>query len=110
MASLYSRLNKSDLEVENYKKAYDLQPENKVYLYNWAKACYKTKRADEARAEVDKYLMGSGFLANDDISRLLRRMYKQDKEKEKEKILKDREAKKKKIEEMEELEQKMFVD
>ena len=110
IAGLYSRLNKQELEVENYKKAYDLQPDNKVYLYNWAKSCYKAKRAEEARATVDNYLMGAGFLANDDISRMLRRMYKQDKEKEKEKILKDREAKKKKIEEMQELEQKMFVD
>ena len=110
LGSFYAKVNKQDLSIEAYKKAYDLQPANKVYLFNWAKACYKNKRAQEARADVDNYLMGAGFLANDDISRLLRRMYKQDKEKEKEKILKDREAKKKKIQEMEELEQKMFVD
>ena len=79
-------------------------------LYNWAKSCYKNRRAEEARPDVDRYLMGQGFLASDEISRLLRRMYKQDKTKEKEKILKDREAKQKKMEEIQELEQEMFVD
>ncbi len=110
LGGFYLRLNKHDLSQEAYKKAYDLQPDNKVYLYNWAKSCYKNHRAEEARPTVDAYLMGKGFLANDEISRLLRRMYKQDKTKEKEKILKDREEKQKKMEELQEAEQEMFVD
>lgn len=110
LGGFYSRLNKENLSIEAYKKAYDLQPNNKVYLYNWAKSCYKAKRPQEARADVDNYLMGQGFLANDEISRLLRRMYKQDKAKEKEKIIKDREEKKKKEQELQDMEQEMFVD
>lgn len=110
IASFYAKLNKQNESVEAYKKAYDLQPNNKVYLYNWAKACYKNKRAQEARADVDSYLMGAGFLSNDEISRLLRRMYKQDKVKEKEKIKNDRAEKQRKIEEMEQKEQELFVD
>ena len=110
LAWYYTKLNKPSLAIENYKKAYDMEPDNKVYLYNWAKACYKNKQPEVARADVDSYLMGQGFLSNDEISRLLRRMYKQDKEKEKAKIKKDREDKKRKIEEMQELEQEMFVD
>ena len=110
IASFYAKLNRRNEAVEAYKKAYDLQPDNKVYLYNWAKECYKNKRADEARAAVDSYLMGAGFLSNDEISRLLRRMYKQDKAKEKEKIQKDRAEKQKKIEEIEQQEQELFVD
>ena len=110
IASFYAKLNKQTESVEAYKKAFDLQPENKVYLYNWAKACYKNKRAEEARPAVDSYLMGAGFLSNDEISRLLRRMYKQDKTKEKEKIKRNRAEKQKKIEEIEQREQEMFVD
>ena len=110
IASFYAKLNRKNEAVEAYKKAYDLQPDNKVYLYNWAKECYKNRRAEEARPAVDSYLMGAGFLSNDEISRLLRRMYKQDKGKEKEKIKKDRAAKQKKIEEIEQREQEMFVD
>ena len=110
LADYYNKLGNTTTAIENYKIAHDLQPDNKVYLYNWAKACYKNKRADEARADVDSYLMGQGFLANDEISRLLRRMYKQNKAKEKEKIIKDRADKQKKIEEMEQAEQEMFVD
>ena len=110
LGSFYAKLNKQNESVEAYKKAYDLQPENKVYIYNWAKACYKNKRSEEARAAVDNYLMGAGFLSNDEISRLLRRMYKQDKNKEKEKIKNDRAEKQRKIEEIEQREQEMFVD
>lgn len=109
-ASYYEKLNNPEKAIEKYKTAYDLQPDNKVYLYNWAKACNKYKRQEEARPEVDSYLMGQGFLANDEISRLLRRMYKQDKEKEKEKIKSDREKRQKKQEEMEEMEQDMFAE
>lgn len=110
LAGFYSMLNKEELSLQSYKTAFDLEPTNKIYLYNWAKSCYKNKKAEYARPFVDEYLMGSGFLANDDISRILRRMYKQDKNKEKEKIKRDREAKQKKLEEIQEMEQQMFVD
>ena len=110
LGGFYTRLGNDNLAIDAYKTAFDLESSNKVYLYNWAKACYKSKRQEEARPDVDNYLMGQGFLANDEISRLLRRMYKQDKAKEQEKIKTDRENKKKKIEEMQELEQEMFVD
>ena len=110
IASFYEKLNRQNEAIEEYKKAYDLESYNKVYLYNWAKACYKNKRTEEARPVVDNYLMGDGFMANDEITRLLKRMYKQDKAKEKAKIKKDREEKQKKIEEIEQREQEMFVD
>lgn len=110
LGGFYTRLGNNNLAIDAYKTAYDLETSNKVYLYNWAKACYKSKRQEEARPDVDNYLMGQGFLANDEISRLLRRMYKQDKTKEQEKIKKDKEEKQKKIEEIQELEQEMFVD
>ena len=110
LAWYYTKLNQPNLAIETYKKAYDIEPTNKVYLYNWAKACYKNRQPEVARADVDNYLMSDGFLSNDEISRLLRRMYKQDKEKEKAKIKKDKEDKKRKIEEMEKQEQEMFVD
>ena len=110
IAGFYAKVGKQNESVDAYKKAYNLNPDNKVYLYNWAKACYKNRRAEEARADVDNYLMGAGFLSNDEISRLLRRMYKQDKTKEKEKIQKNRAEKQRKIEEMEQKEQEMFVD
>ena len=110
LGGFYTRLGNNNLALDAYKAAYDLDANNKVYLYNWAKACYKSKRQEEARPDVDNYLMGQGFLANDEISRLLRRMYKQDKAKEQEKIKTDRENKQKKIEEMQEMEQEMFVD
>lgn len=110
LADYYGKKGESDLAVENYKTAYDIQPDNKVYLFNWAKACYKYKRADEAKADVDSYLLNDGFLANDEISRMMRKMYKQDKEKEKAKIIKDRAEKQRKAKEIEDMEQEMFVD